>query len=188
MARGGGGSWFTKEYRLLFGMLAARRHWYVVVEVAVSSVSGVIGGTVPGGSGAAGCEPQRVALVAVAAVELLMLLLLRPLSTRLRAASAVANAAVLLLSASLVLASSSAAGTVVLVGVVVVAVTSVLVPLASLWYGRRLPKAAASRPRRTALSRQPAPGVDASGRSPASWRHERVASLIELICRSRRCP
>jgi hypothetical protein len=172
---------FTKDYGFLFRSFTHRCHWYVVVEFFAASVGGVIGGTVPGGSGTGGCEPQRVALVVLASSELLALLLLVPMNTRLRAGCATANASVLLLSASFVLANSSAAGTVTLAGVVVVAVSSVLELLASLWHIQETQKTV--RLSWSAVDRN----AGAPLRSTVAMKHERLALLIQIICRSRRC-
>jgi hypothetical protein len=131
------GSRFVEEYGLLFCMFTAGRHWYVVVELAIGAVCGVIGGTIPAAadSGASVCVPQRVALVVVAVVELLLVLLLRPPNTRLRTAAMLTNSATLIISSSLVLANQRAAGTVTVVGVaVVIAATAIALtlPLASI--------------------------------------------------------
>ena len=118
-------------------MFTAGRHWYVVVELVIGAVCGVIGGTIPAAadSGASVCVPQRVALVVVAVVELLLVLLLRPPNTRLRTAAMLTNSATLIISSSLVLANQRAAGTVTVVGVaVVIAATAIALtlPLASI--------------------------------------------------------
>ena len=134
------GSRFVEGYGLLFCNFTAGRHWYIVVELAIGAVCGVIGGTVPANSsGSANCLPQRVALVVVAIVEFLLLLLLRPSNTRLGTAAMLTNCAAFFASAILVLANQRAAGTVAVVGVAVVVATSATTLAAQFALGRTLP-------------------------------------------------
>jgi hypothetical protein len=166
------GSWFTEEYGLLFRMFTAGRHWYVAVELAVGLACGIIGGIDP----RKGCTSQRAALVAVAAVELSLLLLLWPSNTRLRSVVMLTNSAALLVSSSLVLANNGAANTVTIAGVAVVdrVVLIVLAVQFASWWPKRLLLPFSD------LPASPLPSVYAMQNANQS-----LVTLINLICFSR---